>query len=106
MNAVMKVVVLSADLMDRSKISATYPDATLVRSCDQLEDHALTADVMLVDLNRLDDMALLRRLVEVDIRVVAFGSHVDEALLVDAVVAGAEALPRSVFFRRIADGSI
>jgi hypothetical protein len=40
----------------------------------------------------------------IDARVIAFGSHVNEEQLAAATAAGVEALPRSVFFRRLANG--
>lgn len=99
----MNVVALSVDLMDRSKISAAYPDATMVRKSEQLAERVDAESLVLVDLNRLDDVALLGQLSG---RVVAFGSHVDEALLQEAAETGAEAMPRSIFFRRVADGTL
>lgn len=97
------VAVLSADLMDRSKISAAFPDATIVRSAEALIEAATNADLVVVDLRRVDDLAALETIAA---RVVGFGSHVDEELLAAATAAGIEALPRSVFFRRLTDGSV
>ena len=93
-----RVVALSVDLMDRSKISAAYPDATVVRSLAKLVEAAADADLVLVDLGRIDDADVLAT---IDARVVAFGSHVDEAALAAAAATGAEAIARSVFFRRL-----
>jgi len=98
-----RVVALSVDLMDRSKISGSFPDAKLVRSLVKLIEFASDADVAFVDLARVDDPSLLT---QIPIRVVAFGSHVDEAVLERASAAGAEALPRSVFFRRLEVGEV
>jgi len=53
------VLALSADLMDRSKISAAYPEASFVRSVDKLVERAGDADLVLVDLGRVDDPAAL-----------------------------------------------
>lgn len=101
--AVRRVVALSADLMDRSKISAALPDATLVRSPQKLLDQMADADLVLVDLGRLPDPSILR---EITSPMIAFGSHVNEDQLKAAETAGAESLPRSVFFRRLEAGQI
>ncbi|MGZ0177385.1 MAG: hypothetical protein ACKVIQ_10990 [Acidimicrobiales bacterium] len=95
------VVALSVDLMDRSKISAAFPEATLVRSVSKLVDAATPNALVLVDLARLDEVMVLQT---IDARVIAFGSHVNEEQLAAATAAGVEALPRSVFFRRLANG--
>ena len=98
-----QVLVLSVDLMDRSKIAAAFPAATMVRSTAKLAEMAADADLVIVDLARFGDPDGLAELGE---RVVAFGSHVDDEVLNAAQAAGAEALPRSVFFRRLTDGSL
>lgn len=102
------VIVLSADLMDRSKISTALPDATIVRSVDKVLAQAGEVSTVLIDLHRIDDMDVLAQIVQghQSARVIAFGSHVDEALLGAAAACGAEAMPRSLFFRRLADGAI
>jgi hypothetical protein len=48
----MKVVVLSTDLMDRSKISAAVPDAVFVGAAAQLPQAAAGADLVVVDVSR------------------------------------------------------
>jgi hypothetical protein len=68
-----------------------------------LVQRAAAADLVLVDLGRLHDLTVLTA---IEARVVGFGSHVDDAQLAAASDAGAEALPRSVFFRRLADGAL
>jgi len=98
-----RVVALCADLMDRSKICAAFPDAQVVRSPTKLVQEAVGADLVLVDLSRLTDTAAL---LAIQSRIVAFGSHVDEQALDAAEDAGAEALPRSIFFRRLSDDDI
>ena len=97
------VVALSVDLMDRSKISAAFPEATLVRSVNKLVDVAKPNTLVLVDLSRLDEVSILGT---IDARIVAFGSHVNEEQLAAAAAAGVEALPRSVFFRRLENGDL
>lgn len=95
----MRVVAVSRDLMDRSKLTAALPDVHVVSSPSQLGD----ADVVLVDLSIV---GALDAAVGSGARVVAYGSHVDEDLLDRARAQGAEALPRSVFFRRLKAGDL
>ncbi len=99
--AAVLVVALSVDLMDRSKISAAFPEVTLVRSMGKLVDVATPNALVFVDLAQLDEASVLET---IDARVVAFGSHVNEEQLAAATAAGVEALPRSVFFRRLENG--
>ena len=89
--------------MDRSKIAGAFPDATVVRSVDKLLDGAAKATLLIVDLARLDDPAVLA---DVDARIVGFGSHVNADVLAAAESAGIEAMPRSVFFKRVAEGDL
>lgn len=94
-----RIVALSADLMDRSKIAAAYPDAKLVRSASALVETATDAELVIVDLHRAGAVELLGDLVAVAGRVVAYGSHVDTDVLDAARAAGCtEVLPRSRFF--------
>ncbi len=44
-----RVVALSVDLIDRSKIEAAFPNATLVRSSAKLVEEATDATMVLVD---------------------------------------------------------
>ena len=72
-----RVVALSADLIDRSKISAAFPDAIIVRSVVKLSDavttnavttNAVTTSVgtarllVFVDLGRVEDVTVLQEL--------------------------------------------
>ena len=98
-------IVVSSDLMDRSKVAAALPDAVVVRSAAAAVEVADDAALVIVDL-RLVDPADLADLVDRAERVVAFGSHVDEQALAAAGATGAEALARSVFFRRLTDGTL
>ena len=59
-------------------------------------------DLVLVDLQRLGPAVSLA--VATGARVVGFAPHVAEDLLEQATHAGAEALPRSIFFRRLGEG--
>jgi len=111
-----RVVALSADLIDRSKISAAFPDAIIVRSVVKLSDavttnavttNAVTTSVgtarllVFVDLGRVEDVTVLQ---ELGGHIIGFGSHVNEEQLAAARAVGMEALPRSVFFRRLENG--
>lgn len=79
--------------MDRSR----FDSYQLRFVSDPSEVEATGADVLFVDLDKCDDPAIYRL---ADLRVVGFGSHVDESRLVAARAAGFdEVLPRSVFFR-------
>lgn len=97
------VVVLCNDLMDRSKISGAFPDASFVRKPDALAATSNAGATVIVDLRLIADAAALR---DIPGRVIAFGSHVDEDVLAAAKDVGVEALPRSVFFKRVASGSL
>lgn len=82
------------DLMDRSRFGA---GVAFVARPEDLAD--TDADVMLVDLNRLGDP---HRVGAVRGRLIGFASHVDDDVLAAARDAGFDdALPRSVFFRRL-----
>lgn len=86
--------------MDRSRISAALPHAEFVASVDKLAAAGPDA-VVLVDLRR---PGVIEAIPTVAASVVGFASHVDEELLLAAREAGcAEVLPRSRFFRRLAD---
>lgn len=102
------VVAFVPDLMDSSKVKGAIDGVTMVRSAGALSD-VTEADVVLVDLGRhgaLDAVAALSAKPSVQ-RVIAFGSHVDDALLADAEAQGAdEVLARSVFFSRLAKGTL
>jgi hypothetical protein len=94
-----KVVALTPDLGDRARIAAAVPDATFVGAAALLPRAAEGADVVLVDLGRAGVLDVLAEVVGVAGRVVGFGPHVDTELLAAATAAGAEAVPRSRFFR-------
>jgi hypothetical protein len=95
----MKVVAVTTDLMDRSKITGALDSVRIVRPGADLAG----ADVVLVDLSLA---GALQAAVASGARVVAYGSHVDDDALTAARAAGAEAMPRSVFFKRLASGSL
>ena len=57
--------------------------------------------LVFVDLGRVEDITVLH---ELGGHIIGFGSHVDEEQLAAAQAVGIEALPRSVFFRRLENG--
>ena len=94
-----KVVALTPDLGDRARIASVVPGATFVGAAALLPRAADGADVVLVDLSRAGVLDVLADVVALGGRVVGFGPHVDGELLAAATAAGAEAVPRSRFFR-------
>jgi hypothetical protein len=91
------IVAYVPDLMDRSKVRG----ARFVGRPSELIGAPGTTVV--VDLSRPGVLDVLPGLVASGARVIGFGSHVDAATLDAARAAGAEALPRSVFFSRAAE---
>jgi len=96
----MKVVALTPDLADRGRIEALAPGADLsfVGAAAMLPGAAADADVVLVDLTRAGALDVLDDVVALGARVIAYGPHVETALLAAADAAGAEAVPRSRLF--------
>jgi hypothetical protein len=99
---VTKVVVLSTDLIDRSKISSALPDAVFVGAAAQLPAAAAGADLVVVDASRPGVLDVLAAVVAAADEVVAFGPHVDTETLAAASASGARVLPRSKFFADVA----
>jgi predicted short-subunit dehydrogenase-like oxidoreductase (DUF2520 family) len=98
------VVAYVPDLMDRSRVQAAAPGARFVRAPRDLAAAAAEADVVVVDLSRPGVLAELATLAVLPGRVVGFAPHVDGDLLAAAGAAGCnDVLPRSQFFRRVAD---
>jgi hypothetical protein len=91
----MKIVAMTSDLMDRSRIGAALPDVEFVRE----PSGCAGADVVVVDLARhAGDVAALRAAAPTA-RIVAFGPHVDTAMFEQATADGADVvLARSRFF--------
>ena len=86
--------------MDRSRISTALPHAEFVATVDKLTTAAPDA-LVLVDLRR---PGVIEAIPTLTVPVVGFASHVDEELLLAAREAGCvDVLPRSRFFRRLAD---
>jgi hypothetical protein len=94
-----EVVAVTRDLMDRSRISSAVADVRVVPSADDLG----TPDVVLVD---LAVEGAVERAVASGATVIAYGSHVDESVLAGAADLGARSMPRSVFFRRLREGTL
>ena len=99
----MRIVALTPDLADRSKVSAAWPDAVHVGAAALLTRAADGADLVVVDLTRAGAVDAAAEVAATGVRVVGFGPHVDDALLAAAVAAGVEAMPRSRFFRLLAE---
>lgn len=93
------VVAISTDLMDRSKLTGAIVGVRVMRPGGDLG----APDVVIVDLALA---GALDAALATGARVLAYGSHVDDSVLAAAVAAGADAMPRSVFFRRLAAGTL
>ncbi len=92
----MRVCALVVDLMDRSRISASIPDAVFVREAADCAG----ADVVIVDLARSGQQVAAVRGAAPSARIIGFGPHVDDEGASAALTDGADAvLPRSRFFR-------
>jgi hypothetical protein len=91
-----KVVALSSDLMDRSRMTAAIPGISFARDRAECKE----ADVVIVDLARFGSAVGEVRRALPNARIVAFGPHVDEDAATDARESGADLVwPRSRFFR-------
>jgi hypothetical protein len=91
----MRIVALTSDLMDRSRISSALDGVEFARDVAACAG----ADVVVIDLAR--DAALVGavRAAAPDARLVAFGPHVDTEVLDQANRDGADVvMPRSKFF--------
>jgi hypothetical protein len=93
------VVAITKDLMDRSKITGAIDHVRVVGPAGDLAG----ATVVVVDLGLA---GALEAAIASGAKVIAYGSHVDESTLAAARSAGAEAMPRSVFFRRLGEGTL
>jgi DNA-binding NarL/FixJ family response regulator len=92
----MRVVAVTTDLMDRSRISGAIDGVEFARDAAACEG----ADVVVIDLARSAALVAPVRAAAPDARIVAFGPHVDTELLHQATRDGADAvLPRSKFFQ-------
>jgi DNA-binding NarL/FixJ family response regulator len=92
----MKIVAITTDLMDRSRISGTLDGIEFARDALACTD----ADVVVIDLARDAAQVAAVRAAAPDARIVAFGPHVDTEVLAQADRDGADVvLPRSKFFQ-------
>jgi len=92
----MRIVALTTDLMDRSRISGAVSDVEFARD----PAACAGADVVVVDLARNAAAVSEVRAAAPGARIVAFGPHVDTAVLDQASADGADVvLPRSRFFQ-------
>lgn len=91
----MRVSAIVGDLMDRSRLTATFPDVRFVTTPDDCRD----ADVVVIDLARGASLVAACRAAAPDARIVCFGPHVDTEAMAAATRDGADAVvPRSRFF--------
>jgi hypothetical protein len=92
----MRVVAFVADLMDRSRLAGALASVEFATDAEG----AAGADVVVVDLARFADRVTAIRSAAPSAHIVAYGPHVDTALLERARVDGADVVvPRSQFFR-------
>ena len=92
----MRIVAITSDLMDRSRISGAVDGVEFARGAAACAG----ADVVLIDLARDAALVAAVRAAAPGARIVAFGPHVDTELLEQAARDGADAvLPRSKFFQ-------
>ena len=96
----MTVFAIVGDLMDRARIDEAILDVQHVTP-GTIGHLAHDGDLVLVDLVRMGAAVALAT--ATGARVVGFAPHVDDDALARASAAGCEALPRSVFFRRLPD---
>jgi hypothetical protein len=89
------------DLMDRARIDEAILGVHHT-TAGRIGALAGPDDLVIVDLQRLGPAVALA--VATGARVVGFAPHVAEDVLARAADAGCEALPRSVFFRRLVAG--
>jgi hypothetical protein len=92
----MRIVALTTDLMDRSRISSALDGVEFARDAAACAG----ADVVVIDLARDSAAVADARAVAPSARIVAFGPHVDTDVLDRARRDGADVvLPRSRFFQ-------
>jgi hypothetical protein len=92
----MKIVAITNDLMDRSRISGAVDGVEFTREVGACSG----ADVVVIDLARDAALVAAVRAAAPTARIVAFGPHVDTEVLEQATRDGADTvLPRSRFFQ-------
>ncbi len=98
------VVLVSTDLMDRSRIESLVSGLVVWKTASEVAEGLtrLRPRAAYVDLALPEARSIIADLAAVGVPVTAFGPHVDESALEAARRAGAEAaLPRSRFFRQL-----
>jgi AmiR/NasT family two-component response regulator len=91
-----KIVAITSDLMDRSRIGGAVDGVEFARDAAACAG----ADVVVIDLARNAGLVAAARAAAPGARIVAFGPHVDTEVLEQARADGADAvLPRSRFFQ-------
>jgi hypothetical protein len=91
----MRIVAITGDLMDRSRLTAALGDIEFAGDASACSG----ATVVVIDLARDPAAVTVVRAVAPDARIVAFGPHVDTDVLDRAARDGADVvLPRSRFF--------
>jgi len=106
-----RVVVLSTDLMDRSRfdpLRGLGTDVAVVRRAADVAAALAAVDgdgrvVLVVDLSRPDAIEAIGVGTGAVVDVVAYGSHVDREDLDRARAVGARVYARSAFFSRLVD---
>jgi hypothetical protein len=113
------LIVFAPDLMDRSRIAAAHTHAVFATRADDLvtlvasaaSPRAADKIVVVVDLSRASALDAITAVIAAagatpsglkGLRVIGFASHVDDRLIAAGRAAGAEVLPRSRFFARLA----
>jgi hypothetical protein len=92
----MKIVAITSDLMDRSRITGAIEGVEFAREAAACAG----ADVVVIDLARDAALVAAVRAAVPGARIVAFGPHVDTDVLEQAAADGADVvLPRSRFFQ-------
>lgn len=92
----MRIVAITNDLMDRSRISGAIDGIEFARGAAACAG----ADVVVIDLARDAALVASVRASAPGARIVAFGPHVDTGMLEQAAADGADSvLPRSRFFQ-------
>ena len=95
----MKVVLYVQNLMDRGRFTAPQHEMVFVRTNEELASAADGADLVVMDLAA---EGAIEALEASPMKATAYAGHVHEHLLNRAnAIEGVEALPRSVFFRRL-----
>jgi len=90
------VAATTTDLMDRSRMTAAIPGVSFARDPTECKE----ADVVIVDLARFGSAVGELRGALPNVRIVAFGPHVDTDAFARATDDGADdVLPRSRFFQ-------